>query len=185
MRHFFVLFFDRESSLFLEKISRKIYASYCPGKKFPKIEHHLTIQYFQCDESHYDTLISETAEIVRQGLPVEVLVDSPVEYVNELNDFCTVSLQAKKKDGIMRLHSKLTRPLEKLYLNHEPLNEWPPHVTCFPGMSLDQRHKNWDNNIDFSLEKKRTLLGVQLRFTRWTGTYIETIHSFESSKFRC
>lgn len=178
MRHFFVLFFDEESNEYLEKVSREIFMRYCPGQKYPSTEHHLTVQYFQCEERHYEGLVEEVAAIVATELPVSVGFNRAEEYVNEMNDFCCVSLQAEKKGDIVRLHNSLTKPLDKLFLNYEPLQAWPPHVTCFPGLKLEQRLHNWNGNFDSLVDQLPVLHGVQLRLTRWTGSHIETIHRF-------
>ncbi|MDN5280176.1 MAG: hypothetical protein PWR01_4141 [Clostridiales bacterium] len=179
LRHFLVLFFDEASKAYLNSISRKLYAGYCPGRPFPEIEHHLTVHYFQCDEPHYPKIIEEIELKTPRHLPVEVNIKSAYEYVNELNDFCSISLLAEKKGEVLRLHKELTRPLEKYHLHYEPWQDWPPHITCFPGLKLKDRPKNWHAPQHLFSGRQPVLNGIELRLTRWSGTHIETIHRFK------
>ncbi|MFZ5950758.1 MAG: 2'-5' RNA ligase family protein [Candidatus Rifleibacteriota bacterium] len=180
MKHFLVLFFDEPANQYLDRICSSLFASYCPQCDYKPHEHHLTIQYFQCDESHYPKMIHEVNKLLPIFLPIQIEITAVHEYVNELNNFCCLSLLTEKSPRLMELHNRITAPIDDLHLHHEPSEIWPPHITCFQGLELDRRPGNWQPDLVKHLfeEKPPELNGIELRFTRWTGTHIETIHRF-------
>ncbi|MEW6709115.1 MAG: 2'-5' RNA ligase family protein [Candidatus Riflebacteria bacterium] len=180
MKHFLVLFFDEPANQYLNRICSDLFASYCSGCDFKPHEHHLTIQYFQCEENLYPGLIKQAEKILSDSLPIRIEINAIHEYVNELNNFCCLSLLTRKSPELVELHNRLTAHIDELHLHHEPSEKWPPHITCFPGIELKRRPKNWNNNMVKHLfeEGIPILNGIELRFTRWTGTHIETIHRF-------
>lgn len=181
MKHFLVLFFDDAAKSFLHETSQKLFHDYAPGRTLNPIEHHLTIQYFQCEEKFYPEIISSVAGILPDFLPLSVNITEVHEYINEMNDFCGLSLLAEKSEQLMNFHDTITQPLDKLHLQHEPLQEWPPHISCFPVIKLSERPVDWQFVANkFFKEPAPALRGIELRFTRWTGTHIETIHRFGS-----
>jgi 2'-5' RNA ligase len=180
MKHFLVLFFDKTSTQLLNEFARRLHDSYCPWRKYPEIEHHLTIQYFQCEERHYSKIIKKTEEIAPGCLKLEIKLEKIVEYLNEMNDFCCLSWQVQKTQNLIEAHNIITRPLDKLHLHHEPIEDWPPHITCFPGISAAEKPLNWQIPADVPKAKDIPALKVnELRLTRWTGSYIETLHHFK------
>lgn len=179
LKHFLVLFFDPESSSYLENFSRQLHAEYCHGTDFPDLEHHLTICYFHCHEGFYPEIISTIEQAIPKLLPIEVNLKTVNEYINDLNNFCGLSIIPEKDHQLKSLHKELTIPLEKNYLNYEPLQNWPPHISCFPSIEVKDRPQNWELNEDKIFSAPPPVLkGIQLRLTRWTGTNIETIHRF-------
>ena len=179
MKHFLVLFFDKPAREFLNFAAKRLYADYCPGVPLPEIEHHLTLQYFQCEEQHYPELIEETTKILPDFLPLKIKLFGIHEYVNEMNDFCCLSLLAEKNGPLLKLHQQLTGQIDRFHLHHEPSDDWPPHITCFPGQTLAQRPKAWNKDAGHHIAVSAPQLSaVELRLTRWNGTEIETVHNF-------
>ncbi len=179
MKHFIILFFDANANRFLLDTATRLYADYRPGSPLPEIEHHLTLQYFQCEEKFYSGIINAVTELIPNFLPIDVELTKVHEYVNEMNNFCCLSLLAEKSPRLLQLHSAITRPIDSFHLLHEPSEDWPPHITCFPGLTLAERPANWQFVPNkYFIEPPPKLRGVELRFTRWTGTHIETIHRF-------
>lgn len=180
MKHFLVLFFDEAASSRIQRSARTLFAEYCPGAPFPAIEHHLTIQYFQCEERHYPEIVTAVAPVVAASLPLAITVDTIHEYINHENDFCCLSMLVGKSPALLELHRRVTAPLDALHLHHEPESDWPPHITCFPGIPLRQRRENFTfASNKCLLDELAHIRTVEMRLTRWTGTHIETIHRFQ------
>jgi 2'-5' RNA ligase len=179
MKHFLVLFFDKASNALLHDVAQMLHESYWPQREFVPVEHHLTIQYFQCEEEHYPKIISEIEKKIPLVFPLKIDLKDVVEYVNELNNFCSLSWVAEKSNKLVKTYNLITKPLDDLHLHHEPAQDWPPHITCFPGASLQNRPKDWTLPEAVALNLPiRNLTARELRLTRWTGSHIDTIHHF-------